>query len=65
MPTGWCLADDVLVWQVLGVTLLLIGTFTPDAISQLNNMLAKGGDGSEYGILEDDADRDFINDRFW
>ena len=61
----WCFADGVVVWQVLGVTLLLIGTFTPSAVSQLNSMLAKGDDGSAYGILEDDADRDFIHDRFW
>ena len=50
---------------VLGVTLLLLGTFTPAAVSQLNSMLANGDDGSGHGRVDEEADRDFIEDRFW
>jgi hypothetical protein len=62
---GCYVADDVVAWQVLGVALLLVGTFTPNAVSQLNTLLAQGDDGSADSILEEEADRDFINDRFW
>ncbi len=62
---GCYVADDVVAWQVLGVALLLVGTFTPNAVSQLNTLLAQGDDGSADSILEAEADRDFINDRFW
>ena len=51
--------------QVLGVMLLLLGTFEPSAVTKLNSMLANGDDGSQASELEEEADRDFINDRFW
>jgi hypothetical protein len=50
---------------VLGVALLLLGTFTPSAVAGLNSMLANGDDGSGDSRLDEEADRDFIKDRFW
>lgn len=48
---------------MLGALLVLLGTFTPKAVSKLNSVLSSEDGSSD--ILEEEADRDFIHDRFW